>query len=249
MPTLVPPSKAGKSAKFRPKLRKPAGLDRRYSLRYQISTPPTFNVATLTLVLLATALIFTSNFVLLSLPSWQQWGEALFTQGVTLPKSEQWLAYSPTVPLSLGLAGLLGARLGIWPLVLLITLGLFGLPVFTWGDLSSWLQLPVGGYWLGLLGASWLLSLLIQPTFRLKLPLWQSLLGTVLLPVALVALVHAAGFLGTLVWGAMPWTSWGEVGLWWQQWSRDLLLYDIIFTVLAVQLLRPLRSLLWLVLY
>jgi biotin transporter BioY len=256
-----PPLSKTPSGTLRPKFKKPATKDVKRSFSHQLSRSPHVHLATLALVLVAMVLLAVCNVWVVWVPTFtvglpallQVFSSASFTfaglnQQIAL--HPQWLSsYTPTIPVALAFAALLGSKAGHWPLLGLLGLAGVGLPVLAWGGLESWLHLPVAGFWLGLLLASWLVAWLSPAWLRPGSPWWLAALVLLGISLVCVGLTHGVAMLALGGWAAFKHLSWEQTQQWVSHTSSTRLGYDVLLTVVLLACIKPVRALLWLLLY
>lgn len=212
------------------------------ALMTQISQPPKrFFLTTFFIMLWMGVLLAIAPMVMVSLPDPVMW----FSH-----REIQLIPYTFQVPMVILLAGILGQRLGTLALLLFLSAGFLGAPVFAGGGGMHYLYEMTAGYLLGFLLVPWTMQRMLGKAFcntggwfRGR-SLWLALAA-----VLGVGVIHACGAAGLGVHVLMQHLTLMQAEQWWLQMSWPVLLYDIAFGWAALGLVRLMRLLLWLCLY
>lgn len=147
--------------------------------------------------------------------------------------------FIPQIPAVLFIVGLLGRRMGLTSILLYILIGLFVMPVFALGGGWKYIFEYGFGYILAYLPAGFLLgSLLKKSGYTYK--------NTAKAVFLSVLLIHLIGLSYMMCLAVLKHTGWGFVGNWVVSQSGLKIVYDFIFSYIAVLVAKYARIVLWL---
>lgn len=146
--------------------------------------------------------------------------------------------YIPQVPAIMFITGLLGRRLGITSILLYIITGLFFIPVFALGGGWRYIFEFGFGYILAYVIAAFVTGTMLKKGYSYK--------NTAKAVLAGVLTIHITGILYMIMLAGMKHMGWGFVGDWIVSQSGIKILYDFIFSYLAVLAAKYARIILWL---
>lgn len=147
--------------------------------------------------------------------------------------------FIPQIPAVLFIVGLLGRRLGITSIILYILIGLFIMPVFALGGGWRYVFEYGFGYILAYIPAGFLLGTILKKGGYT----YKNTAKAVFLSVLLIHLVGLSYMMGLAV---LKHTGWGFVGSWLVSQSGLKIVYDFIFSYIAVLIAKYARIVLWL---
>lgn len=157
--------------------------------------------------------------------------------------------YMLQIPATVLVAALLGKRYGLITIVLYLLLGFAGLPVFAGGGGWQYLFSNTIGYLLGLLFIPTVIQPMLNKAFRGKGWLRGRSLWMVFAAVLAVVTVHCCGIAGILLQSLRGNIPLSQIDSWVMLLSWPVMLYDILFSFVAVALVRLFRLLFWFCLY
>jgi biotin transport system substrate-specific component len=224
----------------------PMGGEEAVSLRCDTAQTPPLSVTSLLLTLISALVMGLFGLTAASIPDIYT---ALTTQADwNQPLSFEPMVYTLQLPFALLVGALLGGTSGILCVLLYLGLGLFFLPIFSNGGGFQYLSEPGFGYFLGMAAGTYLCGKLMTWVYRDEDPIkgWGRMLACA---VAGVLTVHLVGILGMALLLATGKLYVYEMGHWLVHLSAAPLPYDLLIGVALLWLVRPIRYLLWLVLY
>lgn len=196
-------------------------------------------IGSLVLILFCSFLLIISTFLQLEIthliiPSKIFSGETLTVKDFLFT-----FRYIPQIPAVLFIVGLLGRRLGITSILLYIILGLFFMPVFALGGGWKYIFEYSFGYILAYIPAAFLLGTILKNNgYTYKNTAKATILG--------VLLIHLIGLSYMMCIAALKHTGWDFVGNWFLSQSGLKILYDFIFSYIAILVAKYARIVLWL---
>ncbi len=146
--------------------------------------------------------------------------------------------YIPQVPAILFITGLLGRRLGITSILLYIITGLFFMPVFALGGGWRYIFEFGFGYIIGYLPAAFAASTILKRGYSYK--------NTAKAVLAGVLTIHATGVLYMILLAFLKHMGLSFIFDWIISQSGIKILYDFVFSYLAVLVAKYARIILWL---
>ena len=146
--------------------------------------------------------------------------------------------YIPQVPAILFITGLLGRRLGIASILLYIITGLFFMPVFALGGGWRYIFEFGFGYIIGYLPAAFAAGTVLKRGYSYK--------NTAKAVLAGVLIIHAAGILYMILLAFLKHMGLSFIFDWIVSQSGMKILYDLVFSYLAVLVAKYARIILWL---
>lgn len=146
--------------------------------------------------------------------------------------------YIPQVPAILFITGLLGRRLGITSILLYIITGLFFMPVFALGGGWRYIFEFGFGYIIGYLPAAFAASTILKRGYSYK--------NTAKAVLAGVLIIHASGVLYMILLAFLKHMGLSFIFDWIVSQSGIKILYDFVFSYLAVLVAKYARIILWL---
>ena len=196
-------------------------------------------IGSLVLILFCSFLLIISTFLQLEIthliiPSKIFSGETLTVKDFLFT-----FRYIPQIPAVLFIVGLLGRKLGITSIILYIILGLFFMPVFALGGGWKYIFEYSFGYILAYITAAFLLGTILKNKgYTYKNTAKATILG--------VLLIHLIGLSYMMCIAALKHTGWDFVGNWFLSQSGLKILYDFIFSYIAILVAKYARIVLWL---
>jgi biotin transporter BioY len=156
----------------------------------------------------------------------------------------EWMDYGFQPLFAIFWGALLGPVFGAFSVLGFLIVGLSGFPVFTLGGGSGYVEQEGFGYLLGMVFASFLVGKTFRMTTLVRYGWGHRFFLKLMLATFAVLLVHGTGTL-FLVWhtvsGQLSWPVFMEH---WKTLSGYALVYDFIFSVVVMYLIRPVRFLL-----
>lgn len=146
--------------------------------------------------------------------------------------------YIPQVPAILFITGLLGRRLGITSILLYIITGLFFMPVFALGGGWRYIFEFGFGYIIGYLPAAFAAGTILKRGYSYK--------NTAKAVLAGVLIIHASGVLYMILLAFLKHMGLSFIFDWIISQSGIKILYDFVFSYLAVLVAKYARIILWL---
>ncbi len=159
------------------------------------------------------------------------------------------LSYSFQIPIVILIAAVLGNRYGFLTIFLYLCLGFLGVPLFAGGGGLSYFSEPSMGYLLGFLGVPWVIQRVVTLAYQDKGWCRGRSLWILMAAFLGVSIVHLCGVLGIFLQGVQGLLSWASVQQWLLHLSWPGILYDFLFSFIAVALVRFFRILFWFCLY
>ena len=183
------------------------------------------SVGSLVLLLCCTFLIVTATFLQFNITN------ITFTGGVYIFK------LIPQVPVVLFIAGFLGRKYGLASVVLYILAGLFFAPVFALGGGWQYVFEYGFGYILAYIPAVFFVGSILRSGYSARNLLHAAIVG--------VLTIHIIGVLYMLFLAGIKGEGWTFMSSWIAAQSGLKIVYDLIFSFLALFIARYVRILLW----
>lgn len=162
-----------------------------------------------------------------------------FSNGDFLHEFVQKFNYIPQIPIALFIGALLGYRFGILAILAYIAIGLLGVPVFGMGGGIKYILQPTFGYILGFIFGAFFVAKNLENN--------RSPLAIILSSIIGVLLIHTIGILYlVLISVFFQHEPIATVLGWIWILTGVQLIYDLVISIFAVALARPIRALLWL---
>ena len=198
-----------------------------------------FSIGSLVVILFCSFLLVISTFLQLDithliLPSKLFSGEPLNFKDFLFTYK-----FIPQIPAVMFVVGLLGRRLGITSIILYILTGLFIMPVFALGGGWRYIFEYGFGYILAYIPAAFLLGTILKKNGYT----YKNTAKAVFLSVILIHLIGLSYMMGLAV---LKHTAWSFVGSWLVSQSGLKIVYDFIFSYIAVLIAKYARIVLWL---
>ncbi|OGH96051.1 MAG: hypothetical protein A2104_08325 [Candidatus Melainabacteria bacterium GWF2_32_7] len=204
---------------------------------------PDLNLGSLIIIVFCAFLIIISTFtpipqLILAIPR-----EALinpsefFAKADSLGKITSIFYYIPQIPVVLMIAAILGPRLGILSIILYITAGLTGFPIFAGGGGINYYMQNGFGYILGFIAGIYTTGNILSSKLKPFTTLRASIVG--------VTAIHFTGIIYLTIALFIKQESIFTVFGWIWQLSGMQFFYDIIFAMLAILIGRFIRKILW----
>lgn len=146
--------------------------------------------------------------------------------------------YIPQIPAVLFVIGLLGRRLGIVSILFYIIAGLFVLPVFALGGGWRYIFEYGFGYILAYIAAAYFTGGILKNGYSYRNTAKAVFVG--------VLTIHILGIFYMMCLAAFRHAGWGFVGDWIVSQSGLKILYDFVFSYIAVLVAKYARIILWL---
>lgn len=147
------------------------------------------------------------------------------------------IKYIPQIPVIMFIVGLLGRRFGALSIILYIIAGLFFVPVFALGGGWRYIFEYSFGYILAYLPAAILAGTILKKDYSYKNVAKAVIVG--------VLTIHLSGILYMMVLAYFKHAGWGFVGSWIAAQSGIKIIYDLVFSYLAVLITKYARIILW----
>lgn len=220
-------------------------MTKRYSKQLNSFTykgePIKITIGTLVLTCLCILFLITATFTQVTLTHPNVWLETIsFLQDGFEPSQNlvRTYRYIPQIPMVFFIIALLGRKFGVLAIIGYIVLGMF-FPIFALGGGISYIFEYGFGYILAFIPVIFLVGTLLKvKTDFFRIVLWV---------VAGVISIHILGILYLLFVAALQHTSMDFVTSWIASQSGVQIIYDIMFSVLAVYLGRIARKFLWII--
>ncbi len=219
---------------------------KRFHFGRQLETFPKFRLGSFLIAVFCAFLIVIATFtpiplVILAIP-----GEAFsntaefFANLSSLDQITRVLNYIPQIPVVIFIASMLGAKIGLFSIILYISCGLAGFPVFASGGGLSYISRLGFGYILGFLTGTFITGKLLSIDINRKSLIKAAILG--------VIAVHLTGIIYLSVLLLFQQESIFVIFGWIWQLSGIQIIYDLILSIVAIFLGRFARKALWLAL-
>jgi len=204
---------------------------------------PGLTLGALVVTVICSFLIITATFtpipqLILAIPQEAIINPAeFFTKNNSIDKITNIFYYIPQIPIVLLIASILGPRLGMLSVILYITVGLIGFPVFAGGGGINYYMQHGFGYILGFIPGVYTTGNILSSKIKSFTTLRASIVG--------VTAVHFTGIIYlTIVLFIKNESIFAILGWIWQL-SGMQFFYDIIIAMLAIIIGRFLRKILW----
>ncbi len=186
-----------------------------------------FSLGTLAVVIFCLTLLIVATFTKIDIS--HIWPEgSLFSFGTKTYR------LVPQIPVVIFTSAILGARFGILTMFLYLITGFFIWPVFAFGGGLSYVKSYFFGYILGFFLANIFAGRILSQRYTLKNMLYASVIG--------VLSIHLCGILYSFILGIFNSSRYNPNF----QIIFVQILYDIIFSFIAVLLAKPIKYILWL---
>ena len=195
-------------------------------------------VGSLVLLIFCSFLIVIATFLQLDITHFILPSKIFTGEAVTINDFIYTYKYIPQVPVIMFITGLLGRRLGITSILLYIITGLFFIPVFALGGGWRYIFEFGFGYIAGYFIAAFITGSILKKGYSYKNSAKAVLAG--------VLTIHITGILYMMVLAFFKHMGWNFVGDWIIAQSGIKILYDFIFSYLAVLIAKYVRIILWL---
>ncbi|MBY0449007.1 MAG: biotin transporter BioY [Cyanobacteria bacterium] len=208
-----------------------------------ITQCPSVHINSLLLAFMGSVLLCMQTYLSGTLPD-PRWAAS----NMNIAESALPLQYSPLIPMSIFLGGLLGRHLSIVAVGLYLVAGLFFFPIFANGGGLHYLEQPGAGYLLGILVAAYTSGSMMPFVLRAK-TLAQFQLNALYTSLITVVCAHGFGSVVLALQGFCGQYDFAE----WRHWENLLTIspffYDIVVTFALLSAVRIFRNLLWVALY
>ena len=207
------------------------------SFKYK-GEPVKITIGTLAMVCFCILLLIVATFSQIDLPNFISYTKVVLGFKLANYQTLNIYKYIPQIPAIFFIVALLGRKFGLSTLISYIILGMF-FPIFALGGGISYLLEYSFGYILAFVPVIFLVGTLlnIKPNF------WKVLLITILG----VFSIHILGILYMLFIAVLKHASMDLITSWISSLSGVQVIYDIIFTVVAIYLGKFIRKFLWIV--
>lgn len=196
-------------------------------------------IGSLVLILFCSFLLVISTFLQLDITHLIIPGK-LFTGGISSFKDFLFTyEYIPQIPAVLFIVGLLGRRLGLTSILLYILIGLFVMPVFALGGGWKYIFEYGFGYIFAYIPAGFLLGTILKKgryTYK----------NTAKAVFLSVLLIHLIGISYMMCLAVLKHTGWNFIGDWIVSQSGLKIIYDFVFSYIAILVAKYARIVLWL---
>jgi len=162
---------------------------------------------------------------------------AFFAKANSIGKITNIFYYIPQIPIVLMIAAILGPRLGMLSVILYITAGLIGFPVFAGGGGINYYMQHGFGYILGFIPGVYTTGNILSTKIKSFTTLRAAIVG--------VTAVHLIGIIYLTTVLFIKHESIFTILGWIWQLSGMQFFYDVIFAMLAIVIGRVLRKILW----
>lgn len=196
-----------------------------------------FGISTIVLLLFCTFLFVVSTFLQLHVTHLIIPTKFFSGEGCCVDDFLYTIKYIPQIPVAMFVVGLLGRRLGIISILLYIIAGLFFVPVFALGGGWKYIFEYGFGYILAYLPAAFILGTILKKGYTYK-----NVIKAVLLS---VLTIHLFGILYMMCLAGFRHAGWEFIWMWIAAQSGLKIIYDIIFSILAVLVSKYVRIILW----
>ena len=198
----------------------------------------------LTMVWCLVLMLLSSMAVLWLSPIENIWQGHLLDNTWTQP-----IAYTLQIPVTITIAAFLGRKLGFITIITFIIAGLIGLPLFSNGGGWHYINAPVFGYILGYLLVSHLVQKESQKAYSSSGWFRGRSLYLLLSGALAVCLVHLSGCTILLLHALGNSLPWQELPNYWTRYTLEPMVYDLVFTLIGLGLVRFFRAIAYFALY
>ncbi|CCY23429.1 bioY protein [Brachyspira sp. CAG:484] len=195
-------------------------------------------VGSLVLLIFCSFLIVIATFLQLDITHFIIPSKIFSGEPVTVNDFLYTYKYIPQVPAIMFITGLLGRRLGITSILLYIITGLFFIPVFALGGGWRYIFEFGFGYIAGYVIAAFVAGTMLKKGYSYK--------NTAKAVFAGVITIHVTGILYMMLLAFLKHMGWSFVGDWIVSQSGIKIIYDFVFSYLAVLVAKYARIILWL---
>lgn len=200
--------------------------------------PIKITLGTIVMIAICTFLIVIATFTQLKIPHFLNTSGNLNIGEGLINNSKEYL-YIPQVPIILYIAGLLGRIFGTLSVLVYIAIGLFFYPIFALGGGINYIVAFNFGYILAYLPAVFLSGTILKYNFSFKNVLKATLIGV--LTIHIIGIFYTA-FISIISTG----DDLSILGLIFSQ-SGWKILYDLIFSFIAIYMANFTKKILWLI--
>lgn len=197
-----------------------------------------FSLSSFLLIIFCAFLIVISTFIQLDISHFAFPAKALSGEEYTIADYIHTFKFIPQIPAIMFIAGLLGRKFGMTSVLIYIIAGLFIVPVFALGGGLRYIFEYSFGYILAYLPAVFVAGTILKNGFTYKNIIKAVISG--------ILIIHIVGILYMLVVAGFKHEGWLFVSGWIVAQSGIKILYDFVFSFLAVLVAKYLRLVLWL---
>ncbi len=205
---------------------------------------PRLNLVSLLLIVLCAMALAFLGFLSVPVPDVY---EAIRTG--TPVETQALFPYTAQVPFALFLGAVLGSILGSGAILIFLATGLLFLPLFTNGGGLMYLTEPGFPYFIGMLAGAFFCGRLMPWAYDQDRNIFLTFFKLIGMAVAAVLIVHGVGILGLGILLLTGQINLEALGHWSILLGAVPILYDLALATALLILVRPVRYLLWLVLY
>jgi len=201
--------------------------------------PIKITLGTITMIGICTFLIVIATFTQIKIPHFLSSSGNLLNMGEGLTKNVNGYLYIPQIPVIIFIAGLMGRIFGTLSVLVYITLGLFFYPIFALGGGIKYVLAYNFGYILAYIPSVFLTGTILNHGYNIKNILKASFIGV--FTIHLIGIIYSAfisiissgndlSILGTII-----------------MQSGWKIVYDLIFSTLAIVIAHLTKKILWLI--
>ncbi len=201
--------------------------------------PIKITLGTITMIGICTFLIVIATFTQIKMPHFLNTSSNIFNVGEGLTKNSNGYLYIPQIPVIIFIAGLMGRVFGTLSVLVYITLGLFFYPIFALGGGIKYILAYNFGYILAYIPSVFLTGTILNHGFNIKNILKATIIGV--LTIHFIGIIYSA-FIGIISSG----DDLSIVGTIIKQ-SGWKILYDLIFSLIAILMSNLAKRILWLI--
>ena len=201
--------------------------------------PIKITLGTITMIGICTFLIVIATFTQIKIPHFLSASGNLFNMGEGLTKNVSGYLYIPQIPVIIFIAGLMGRIFGTISVLVYITLGLFFYPIFALGGGVKYILAYNFGYILAYIPSVFLTGTILNHGYSIKNVLKATLIGV--LTIHFIGIIYSA-FIGIITSGD-DLSILGTIIIQ----SGWKILYDLIFSLIALLMANLTKRILWLI--
>ena len=201
--------------------------------------PIKVTLGTITMIGICTFLIVIATFTQIKIPHVFSSSGNLFNMGEGLTKSINGYLYVPQIPVVVFIAGLMGRVFGTLSVLVYITLGLFFYPIFALGGGVKYILSYNFGYILAYIPSVFLTGTILNNDYNVKNVIKATFVGV--LTIHFIGIIYSA-FIGIISSGD-DLSIFGTILLQ----SGWKILYDLIFSLIALIMAHLTKKVLWLI--
>lgn len=201
--------------------------------------PVKITLGTITMIGICTFLIVIATFTQVKIPHFLSASGNLFNMGEGLTKSVNGYLYIPQIPVIIFIAGLMGRVFGTLSVLVYITLGLFFYPIFALGGGVKYILAYNFGYILAYIPSVFLTGTILNNEYNVKNVIKATFVGV--LTIHFIGIIYSA-FIGIISSGD-DLSIFGTIVMQ----SGWKILYDIIFSMIALIMANLTKKILWLI--